>query len=332
MPAHGPASTKALRLLRLQEILSGHPQTSRQLAERLGEGVRLRTVQRDLEALRQIGVDLRNDDRGRYYIPPPPSELNAVEALAVHAAVRLLFHHTEDGNSHYRSALSKLAKMLPDPARAVALASTEELRERHANGRELEQVATAWFERHPLSFAYTKPGGAPQAGLELEVYFVEISRVNLATYVIGKERVRRGQIRTFKLSRMHRIELLRGETYAIPQDFNPRQYLSQAWGVVGAGSGRIASVRLRFVKAAAYRIREGGYSGLQIEREFEDGSLEVRIEVGLDKQGFPIEILSWVLGWGDQVDVLAPPELRGRWLEQARAVACRADRPPAELR
>lgn len=37
-------------------------------------------------------------------------------------------------------------------------------------------------------------------------------------------------------------------------------------------------------------------------------------------EDFPLEILSWVQGWGPRVEVLAPENLRRRWLEEARQV------------
>lgn len=111
--------------------------------------------------------------------------------------------------------------------------------------------------------------------------------------------------------------------YAIPEDgsFDPRDYLSTAWGVIGTSGGETAQVRLRFAPEAAYRILEGNFPNLHTERKRPDGSLEVAITAGTTNDNFPLELLSWGQSWGPRVEVLEPASLRERWLAEARAVA-----------
>lgn len=92
-----------------------------------------------------------------------------------------------------------------------------------------------------LSFAYQKPSGELETGNELCVYFLEISRSNLAPYVIGLAR-KRGKIRAFKLSRMRALEVLR-DTYEPDETFDPTAFLSDAWGVVGGTETLTVQVR-----------------------------------------------------------------------------------------
>ncbi len=311
--------TKARRLAQLPELLRLKPRTTRELSKRLE--VPPRTVQRDLETLRDEGYGIEEVSRGLYQLPSPPSDLNAVEALAVHAATRLLYHHAPARSVHYLSALEKLASLLPEPARGIAFRSAEEVRERPGDDRALELVARAWFERRVLAFDYLSPGGSGKPRpKELEVYFVEVSRDNLAPYAIGYERRFHKQVLTWKLSRMRHTRLL-ADGYTVPEGFDPRLYLSNAWGVMGTSGGPIVTVRLRFAPEAAYRLFEGGYPNLTIAAEGSDGSLEVSLEAGTDDKGFPREILPWVQGWGPRVEVLAPENLRRRWLSEARAIA-----------
>ncbi|MCS7058547.1 MAG: WYL domain-containing protein, partial [Meiothermus sp.] len=161
----------------------------------------------------------------------------------------------------------------------------------------------------------------------LEVYFLEVSRTNLGMYVIGYERGYHKALRTYKLSRMRRVRLV-GEpgAYTIPKDFDPREYLSNAWGVIGSSGRPPVEVRLLFRPEAVYRVEEGGYPNLQIIQKHPDGSLEVSITTGTDNDNFPLELLSWVQSWGARVEVLAPENLRRRWLEEARQVAAICDR------
>ena len=69
-----------------------------------------------------------------------------------------------------------------------------------------EAAAEAWFRQQAIEFYYRKPSGSGRARRnELEVYFVEISRLNLGVYVIGYERSYHRKLRTYKLNRMSRI-------------------------------------------------------------------------------------------------------------------------------
>lgn len=141
-------------------------------------------------------------------------------------------------------------------------------------------------------------------------------------YAIGFERKEYKKVLTFKLSRMKHTQLIE-ESYEIPKDFDPKQYLSGAWGIMGAADNKSVTVKLRFTKAAAPRIREGGYPNLVITQDNKDtdDSVEVEVLAGADYAGFPKEIFPWIQSWGPRVEVLSPANLRQRWLEEACAVA-----------
>lgn len=288
---------KAVRLYRLQQLLREKPRTAQELADYFG--VAKRSVQRDLEVLRQTQEGFGSAKSG-YFITAPPPALNAVEALAVHAAARLLYHHSPAYNKHYREGLVKLAAMLPEPARSVAMRSTDELPQRPEESQALELVARAWFERRVIRFDYLKPGQTvPERGKEMQVYFVEIDRTNLAPYVIGFERAHRQAIRTFKLSRMSRLVTL-SDTFdeALLHAFDPREFLSDAWGVVGGNAVGRVTVQLRFSPEAAYRVLEGNYPGMSPPERLADGSLLTSVRVGVDGSGLPREVISLDSGLG----------------------------------
>lgn len=313
---------KAWRLFELQRLLREKPRSAEELAEHFG--VTKRSVQRDLQALLADGQGLQRRQH-RYWLPATQPPLNAVEALAVHAAARLLFHHSPAYNRHYREGLVKLAAMLPEPARSVAMRSLDDLSQRPEESQALELVARAWFERRILRFDYRKPGQPePERGNELQVYFVEVSRANLAPYVIGFERARRQAVRTFKLSRMQGIVTL-ADTFSAEDlaGFDPRAFLSDAWGVVGGGQvGRVV-VRLRFAPEAAYRVLEGGYPGMDEPALHSDGSLTASVRAGVDGSGLPREVLPWILSWGPRVEVLGPDNVRAHWLRELRETLAR---------
>lgn len=292
---------KAQRLCELKQLLRLRPRRVQDLAVYFG--VTGRTIERDLQDLRQMGEGLEEDNHA-YSIPSAPQPLNAVEALAVHSAARLLVHHAPTNDRHYRATLEKLAQYLPEVPRRSLLKSVDAIAMLSSKGsRTLDQVAQAWFQQRVLRFTYTSPfgSGTPRQN-ELEVYFYEVSRDNLAAYVIGFERSYHQAVRVFKLGRIE-SPLLLNDTYEIPESFDPHDYLKNAWGVI---VGEPMTVRLRVREDAAYRMLEGGYPHLSVEGELPDGGLIVDVKAAQDENGLPRELLSWVLGWGAKVEVLAP--------------------------
>ncbi|WP_081909142.1 YafY family protein [Deinococcus sp. YIM 77859] len=310
---------KAQRLRQLEDDLRARPLSSRELADLYG--VPIRSIQRDLQALRAMGKGLE-ERGGKYSIPNRREPLNAVEALTVHAAVRLLYHHAPAHNPHYLRALYKIAGNLPEATRRLLDNSVVVNSARRGDDQALEVVARAWDERRVIRFDYKRPNGELERGNELCVYFVEVSRTNLALYVIGLERRYRNAVRTFKLSRIQSPVMLR-DTYSIPDSFNPRDHLMDAWGVMG-GSHSV-TVRLRFTPDAAYRVLEGGYPNTSDPLIYPDGSVELEIRAGADQTGLPRELLPWILSWGPRVEVLEPEPVRQHWLSELRAALRRYD-------
>ncbi|WP_448568422.1 helix-turn-helix transcriptional regulator [Thermus sp.] len=304
--------SKSARLLALAEVLKLRPMRVGELAQKFG--VSERTVERDLKALEGLGYPVERVGKGLYHIPDRPPPLHPIEALALFAAGRLLYHQAP--TRQYRLALDKLARALPEPLRSLLLKSTEGLKERSGESRTLEMVARALLERKVLAFEYRSGGSSNWRPKELLVYFLEANRTNLGLYAIGYERGFHKAIHTFKLSRMRHARLL-DETYEIPQDFDPGAYLNRAWGVVGVRE-RGVEVRLRFAKEASWRVLEGDFPGLVVEEELPDGSVMARLEAAPFKGGVPWEVLAWIQSFGPRVEVLSPPELRRLWLEEAK--------------
>ena len=306
------ALARSRRLLELMELLSSRPHRVSELADHFGCSAR--TIERDLAELVNGGYGLQKIARGVYALPAKPSTLNPVEALAVHAATRLLYHQTPSPNNHYVRALDKLAAMLPEPARGLAIESIRPLR-KSGDDRALELIAQAWFEKRYVAFEYRSARGSGRFHRkELAVYFVEVNRNNLSLYAIGYERSYHKKVLTWKLARMRNIHLL-ADTYEIPSDFSPNHYLKNAWGLMGT-SAQSVTVLLRFVPEAAARVQENDFAGLRILRVEQDGSVLAEADVGVDDDGFPIEIFPWIQSWGPRVEVIEPNNLRQRWLQE----------------
>ncbi|GAB4424497.1 MAG: WYL domain-containing protein [Chloroflexi bacterium OHK40] len=229
--------------------------------------------------------------------------LNLNEAVALFFAARLLAHHSDEHNPHIVSALDKLAAGLPAGTVAAHIARVAELvRERPVRSayiRTLEVLTQAWADRRLVRLRYRAPN-RELTEREVAPYVIEVSRSAPAAYVIGYDRLR-GAIRTFKIERVEAAELL-DEPYEIPADFDPYDFLARAWGVMDEGA---VTVLLRFNGVAAPRVRESLWHRSQRLTDTPDGGCELEMTIGSVR-----EITPWVLGWGADVEVLAPDELR----------------------
>jgi proteasome accessory factor B len=94
-------------------------------------------------------------------------------------------------------------------------------------------------------------------------------------------------------------------------DFNLHEYLGRAWSMIP--EGRIYNVKLRFLPKVAQNVTEVHWHDTQQVTRNKDGSAIVEFRV--DGIG---EIFWWILGYGDQVQVLAPKELRKRIIQTAK--------------
>jgi CRISPR-associated endonuclease/helicase Cas3 len=110
-------------------------------------------------------------------------------------------------------------------------------------------------------------------------------------------------VRTFKIERIKSVRIL-DETYTIPEDFDPRERLADAWGIWYTEAEPVEVV-LRFHPRVAHRVRETEWHASQQLEEQADGGLIWRAEVAE-----PQEMLPWIRGWGADVEVLAPEGVR----------------------
>jgi len=300
---------KAQRLATLREELELRPRTVVELAAQ--HGYSRRTIERDLVTLAEhMGVELRKDDRHRYWVPQKATALNEVEALAVYSATRLLLH-TGVGERHYRTALVKLAKQVPERARKSLLDGVEGLKSAPED-RVLDLVAQAWFQQRVLRCTYESAHSGTKQPRDLEIYFYELNRRNLEPYVLAFDRTVRNDVAIFKLARMTQVQL-RDATYEIPEDFDPSGRLGSSFGIV---MGEEIEITLHVGETVARRMTESFDRNLRLGEVAPDGRRIVYLTGTVDSNGQPLELLPWLLGWGSSVEVMAPLSVRERMAEE----------------
>lgn len=283
-------------------------------------GMNVRTVYRDLRALEdELDVPIFTSTRGRYGIERkfflPPLRLTVPEAIVFFVAARLITQSSDEYDAVVVSAFMKLADALPQPiARHIAqtMLAIGERRRDETFTRNFAAVARAWAEGRVVQFGYE--GGKRTGPFRLHPYFIEPSAPGRSVYVIGHEEAA-GGMRTYKIERMRQASVTL-DRYAIPADFNADRWLAPAWGIWSADSTPPVRVRLRFEAAVARRVRESIWHRSQHLVELPDGRVELSMEVA-----GTVEVRPWILGWGDSVEVLEPPELRATVAEAVRLAA-----------
>ena len=131
-------------------------------------------------------------------------------------------------------------------------------------------------------------------------------------YVIGRSSLH-GELRTFNLARIKTI-VTTAEKYAMPRGFSLDRYLGNAWNLMPQ-PGPDFHVVVRFSPLVARNVAEVAWHKTQRLEFHEDGSLDFHVTVsGLN------EIVWWILGYGDQAEVLRPAKLRKLVADRAKTM------------
>jgi len=316
---------KSHRVSRVVEILatlqSGRNYTASQLAKIFGTS--RRTIYRDLKELEAIGVSYHYDaTTGGYTMDPefflPPVDLKLQEAMSL----LLLVHKASEQlqlpfkNSALLAAL-KIENNLPAKIRQhcnTALRSISTRATAQAPIRELDktfaQLQKTIEKKQKVSIRYHSLFDGRDIELELCPYHLLYNQ--RAWYVVGLSGMH-NSVRTFKLARIRQLKTL-SQHFVDDGNFDLSEYLGRAWSMIP--EGRIYNVKLRFLPKVAENVAEVRWHSTQKVTRNGDGS--VIVEFRVDGLG---EITWWILGYGDQVQVLRPKRLRQKIVETAKNVA-----------
>ncbi len=268
---------------------------------------------RDLDALRMAGVPVEFDPaRERYHVAPghllPATNFTPDEALAL----IVLCHELGDRRNlpffdAARRAAVKLQASLParlhDALRRAAESVQIHLPQTNpllAKSPIYQQLLGALADRRAVRIRYRRPGETEVLQTKVLPYRMLFSR--RSWYLIGRSSIHRAT-RTFNVGRILDLAVL-DDAYRIPRGFSIDRYLRNAWHLIPE-PGPDREVTVRFAPRVAENVAEVTWHKTQRLQMLPDGSLDYHVTVsGLR------EISWWILGYGDQAEVLKPPELR----------------------
>ena len=313
-----PSAKKAFRINDIEALLLAHPEglTPAEIARRMD--VNRSTIGRYLPDLpRHIYIDDNGHwkiDRDCYLVHV---RFNLDEALAVHLAARLLATRMERQNPHSAAAVRKLGTSLEILAPRIShhmLQSADCIDDPNQKQdpnflRSLETLTEAWALQRKVVLWHRDTNGQVNERT-FATYFIEPYAVGQSIHVIGWSWPQ-DEMRTYKIERIERIELL-GDPYEIPEDFNPQELLKDAWGIWFTGEPPVEVV-LKFGPRVAKRVGETRWHRSEQVTALPDGSLLWRAWIAE-----PQEMLPWIRGWGADVEVIEPQELRETLMQEVR--------------
>ena len=283
-------------------------------------GTSRRTIYRDLKELQAIGVPYHYDPKkGGYTIKPefflPPLDLSLQEALSLLLLAEKAANQIQlpFKNSALLATL-KIENNLPANIRKYCNAALRHISTKAGAQAPMKlldktfaQLQKAIIKKRKVTLQYKSLFEGRDIELELCPYHLLYNQ--RAWYILGHSSLHKS-IRTFKLNRIKQLQMS-DKCFLGGGSFDPYDYLGRAWSMMP--EGRIYNVELRFLPKVAENVAEVQWHSTQKVTPNGDGSIIAQFRV--DGLG---EIIWWILGYGDQVQVLAPKVLRKRVIETAR--------------
>lgn len=297
-------------LVLIRTLETGRPLTVTELAKQ--SGVSRRTVFRDLALLKRVGIRYLYDrDTKRYSTERttllPPVTLSPAESLSLLLAVRNLMNSDmlPDADA-VASASLKLESMLPRSLQDYCGPIVERMAFRHdpisdsasiIDTTSVLQTALATDRKIHVAYDSYLEGRV----IESVLHPYRLAYIHRGWYVIAYAQDA-ARVQTYKVERILRVRLLDATFTPVP-DFSLDDYFGNAWLMIRGEDS--FDVKIRFLKKVAANVDEIVWHRTQRTRFQDDGSLLFEVTVdGIE------EISWWVLGYGDQAQVIEPPELR----------------------
>lgn len=308
--------TRAERLREMERLYIQRGFTDIEMAERLE--VDRTTAYKDRQLLEselpfvEVEPGRWKIDRLRYV---SAIKVNLHEALALYLASRRMSRQTRVAQPHVATAIEKLAVTLRQPMTERLVQAAGEVLAQNAYPERvavLETVTRGWVEQRKVRLSYLALRARRPLNHVVSPYLIEPSLWSDGTYVIGFSEVH-GGLATFKIERIESASLSL-ESFTIPESFDEHELLKHAWGI-WYGDNPPVTVRLRFTKAVTRRVKETIWHPTQAIMDTDEGCLWMAQVAEWQ------ELAPWVRGWGADVEVLEPRELREMLMGEARAVA-----------
>ena len=286
-------------------------------------GVSRRTILRDIEFLRdRYQAPLECDrSRGGYYYTDPTFAIRNVlltegDLFTVSTVMHLMEQYKNTPlETQFKHMMGKISELLPEKVTVDSgflnkdisfisdpLPSIEE--------GVFDNIFEAIKTHRVLNFNYRSVGSQEYKARILNPYHVLCQKGNW--YVFGFDQAAADN-RIYALSRIKKIKI-KAEKFTVPEGFDISKEVDLSFGI-WHNTGEPEDYELLFDSSLANYILEREWQKGQQMEQGEDGSVYLKFSSNQRQQ-----ILSWVLGFGAAVRVLAPESLKKDVIESARKV------------
>ncbi len=273
-----------------------------------------RTIYRDLAVIGEAGYPLVSEQvNGRKVyrfltrfkdVPPISFSLQELMTLSFLRS-QLDFLKGTPFQQDMESVFGKINSVLPPRHAAhmerIAGVSTPLLqgrRDYEKFGDILNIVREALLYQYTINVEYRTGGNGRRSDYTVDPYTLVSYKGGL--YLLGFAHNRKA-MRTFAVERICGVSMSR-ERFEIPGDFRPERHFGTAFGIVEEKAMRVT---VRFSPAVAHAIRDRIWHPSQEMEITGDGSVILKFEAG-----GVMEIISWVLSYGKNAEILKPTQLR----------------------
>lgn len=315
---------KAQKLVKLVELMSRVGGVrAQELVDRFE--VDARTLRRYLADLRDIGIPIDDVERGedRILTLDPTWRRTGVqftlgEILSLHFG-RKLFTFL-DGTQFEQGLDGAIERMQPSISRHQSdvvqkldtrfLAVPEPAKDYRGDTSEvLDDLISALLYNHPIDARYRKASGVVST-YRLHPYTLATFRQGLYLFALD---VDAEQVKTFAVERFTEVLRNRRESFPDPPGWRPEAQIANAFGII---SGVPEDVRIAFGARVESYVRERTWHPSQVFAYLPDGRVTLRMQVAAT-----VELETWVLGFGEDAEVLEPASLRTRVRDRLVAAA-----------
>jgi predicted DNA-binding transcriptional regulator YafY len=325
-------NSQVSRILRILNLLDMTPQgfTAAELTEQLNDrahSVGKRTVYRDLQALQQAGFPLGVDDaaasgeaqrwklsrnvRVNDYLALTVGELAALwmaraalkplEGTYFHESIQSAFAKIEEHlGTKALDHLAELSKELAfEPGPRWGLSVSADI---------VDTLGAGCREGQVVRIDYEGVNGGPRRWREVGGHCLYFAKGSL--YLLAED-LADNKVKTFSVPRVLAAELT-DKAYD-GERVDPERFFGSSFGIFRGAEAE--SVVLEVEPLLAGFLRERRWHESQRVVAKEGGRIELHLEVAVTP-----DLVQWVLGFGGAVTVAAPPKLRSKVLEEAKAV------------
>jgi predicted DNA-binding transcriptional regulator YafY len=308
------------RIIRtLIALQSNHNNRSSDLAE-MNQCCK-RTIYRDLEELKKVGIDYQYDYKNnRYQLDPEstfdPPGLNSKEAIALLLLVYKARNHLRIPfkNSALMAAL-KLESSLAPPIRKYCKDILANISVKPAPQEITDSFDSVFlllmnsiYKKRIVHFLYGLSGNI-KSEITLDPY--HLYHRNHKWYLVGRSHFHKKTMH-FELNRLKKFKIS-DKCFVVEGDFDINEYVNNSWYT--ESDHGLYNVKLRFSAQAAQEAAAIQWYDTQFITHNSDGSIIIGfIAHSLD------ETVRWVLSYGDNIRVISPEVLRKKVVKTANSI------------